>query len=150
MTFAVQCPDKEGMTQRLLTKVKKLEKKYKFRTCSFRIDNEIANTVEFKDHCLCKGITVESIVPHTHYQNGVAKCNICTLRERTAAIIQHTRLPDSIVQTFDARIQEFLRNSQVPERLWPEAVRHAVWSKNRLPTRVHKTGKTPFELMTGY
>lgn len=43
-----------------------------------------------------------------------------------------------------------LRNCTAPERLWPEVWKHAVWLKNRSPTRALKNRKTPYELITIY
>ena len=41
-----------------------------------------------------------------------------------------------------------LHASQLPKFLWGEAVKHAVWLKNRTSTRV-LDGKTPYEIFYG-
>jgi hypothetical protein len=46
---------------------------------------------------------------------------------------------------------ELLRISSIPENLWPEAIQHAVWLKNRTPARAlrKKDKKTPYEALKG-
>ncbi|KAG2067335.1 hypothetical protein BDR04DRAFT_976296, partial [Suillus decipiens] len=41
-----------------------------------------------------------------------------------------------------------LHDSNLPRTLWGEAVRHAVWLKNRTPTKA-LNGGTPLEAATG-
>ncbi|KAE9383015.1 hypothetical protein BT96DRAFT_767526, partial [Gymnopus androsaceus JB14] len=41
-----------------------------------------------------------------------------------------------------------IHDSGLSKSLWGEAVTHAIWLKNRTPTRV-LGGKTPFELVYG-
>lgn len=47
------------------------------------------------------------------------------------------------------RGNELLQSRSIPEFLWPEAISHMVWIKNRSPTKSHKYKKTLFELYEG-
>ena len=45
------------------------------------------------------------------------------------------------------RTQPFLHLSMLPKFLWGEAVKNAVWLKNRMATHVLPNGKTPYEML---
>ena len=51
-------------------------------------------------------------------------------------------------RTLLERIRAFAHGSGLPKSLWGEAVRHAVWLKNRTGTRA-LDGKTPFQALFG-
>lgn len=82
---------------------------------------------EFDKHLDEKGTVRELTVHDTHEQVGVAERLNRTKLERARAM---------------------LFESGLPKFLWEEAIRHAIWLKNRMPTRALK-GKTPFEAKTG-
>ena len=45
--------------------------------------------------------------------------------------------------------QAFLHSSMLPKFLWGEAVKRAVWLKNRMVTRALLNDKTPYEMLYG-
>jgi hypothetical protein len=51
-------------------------------------------------------------------------------------------------RTLLERIRAFAHGSGLPKSLWGDALRHAVWLKNRTATRA-LDGKTPFEALYG-
>ena len=82
---------------------------------------------EFDTHLAAAG-TARKLTPHdTPQLNGVA--------ER----LNHTLLE---------QIRAFTHESGLPKMLWGEALRHAIWLKNRTATRA-LDGKTPFEALYG-
>ena len=82
----------------------------------------------FDMHLAAAG-TARKLTPHdTPQLNGIAECLNCTLLERVRA---------------------FTHESGLPKTLWGEALRHAIWLKNRTATRA-LDGKTPFEALYGH
>ena len=61
-------------------------------------------------------------------------------------MVQELTVCQQISKIITERGQELLRAGALPEILWSEAIRHAVWIKNRSPTKSHKYEKTLFEL----
>ena len=114
-----------------------------------RGDNEMFEN-DTRKWCEQKGIQLEPTVPYAHHQNGVAERNFRTEREKTAAMLQEHTLPKRTARIIEGLRDDMLRNCTAPERLWPEAWKHAVWLKNRTPTRALKSRKTPFELIKGH
>jgi hypothetical protein len=53
------------------------------------------------------------------------------------------------IRIIEGRSSELLRQSSIPENLWPEAVQHSVWLKNRSPARAlrKKEKKTPWDAL---
>ena len=135
-----------GITIDLLKKIQRAENMLIRR---IRTDNEFIHT-EVKAFCAEKGITLEYTAPRSAFQNGVAERQFRTEREKTATMIQEHILPDRIAGIIRGHAEEMLRNSTAPEMLWPEAWQHAVWLKNRAPTRALKDRKTPYEALTGH
>jgi hypothetical protein len=43
----------------------------------------------------------------------------------------------------------FLHSSVLPKFLWGEAVKHAIWLKNRMATCALPNGKTPYKMLYG-
>ena len=83
---------------------------------------------KFNDHLAANG-TKRLLTTHdTPEYNGISERLNRVLLERTRA---------------------FLHSSGLPKFLWGEAVKHAVWLKNRTPTRALPIGKTPFEMLYG-
>lgn len=127
----------------------RIETGYKTKIRRIRADNEMFEN-DTKTWCEEKGVQIEPAVPYAHHQNGVAERNFRTERERTATMIQEHTLPKRTARIIEGLRDDMLRNCTAPERLWPEAWKHAVWLKNRTPTRALKSRKTPFELLTGH
>lgn len=132
--------------RKMLTRI---ETVYKTKVRIIRGDNEMFENDTVK-WCEQRGIQLEPAVPFAHHQNGVAERNFRTERERTAAMLQEHTLPKRTARIIEGLRDDMLRNCTAPERLWPEAWKHAVWLKNRTPTRALKSRKTPFELVTGH
>lgn len=51
-------------------------------------------------------------------------------------------------RTVVAMIRSFLKNMNLPQFLWREALRHSIYILNRLPTRA-LSGQPPYEAWTG-
>lgn len=81
---------------------------------------------KFSSYCEDSGISRHFTAPYSPQQNGVAE-----RRNRTVV----------------AMIRSFLKERQLPSKLWGKAARHAVYILNRLPTRA-LSGKTPYEAWT--
>ena len=60
-------------------------------------------------------------------------------------MIQEQAITGPITRIITERGKEMLRNSSIPESLWPEAIKYSVWLKNRSPAKALKNKKTPFE-----
>jgi hypothetical protein len=82
---------------------------------------------EFTDHLEEKGTIRKLTVHDTPEQNGVAE-----------------RLNGILI----TKVRAMLHDSGLPKFLWGEAVRHAVWLKNRTSTKALQN-KTPHEAVTG-
>jgi hypothetical protein len=147
--WAVRMADKADLVKKIILLHRQLEKKYKMTIRSYRMDNEIARVKVFQDFITRRGITLEPTVPWAHYMNGIAERGMRTIREKASSNIFHSKTPDVIKEIVTNRTSELLRDVDVPDKLWPEAFEHAVWSKNRTPTRANKSGKTPWELLKG-
>jgi hypothetical protein len=65
--------------------------------------------------------------PHTHERNGIAERAIQTVFDTTRALLQQAEMPDN---------------------LWPVALQHAVYLRNRAPTQA-LGGRVPCEVLTG-
>ena len=127
---------------------KQEEKRYQMTIRKYRVDNQF-NQGPWKDWCLKKGVTIDPIAPHAHHQVGVAERVNRTLREGASAMIQDNSIGHQVRRIIQEQGNEFLRNSTLPETLWPEAMDYAAWLKNRAPTRAHKSKKTPWEIEEG-
>lgn len=82
---------------------------------------------EFSQYCEEAGIVRHYTNPYTPQQNGVVE-----RRNRTVM----------------GMARSLLKEKEMPAFFWGEAVRHAVYVLNRLPTRA-LTGITPYEAWTG-
>ncbi|KAF9695733.1 hypothetical protein EKO04_006261 [Ascochyta lentis] len=117
-----------------------------------KADNALL-TNKLKEYCTNEGIRIITSAPHRHQQNGVIERAIRTTRDRSAAILGDGQLGadqpilKTILRIIDIKTQESVTNTNLLETLWPEAWMHAVYIKNRLPTRALKLKKTPFEAL---
>ena len=80
----------------------------------------------FSSYLQSQGTTRRLTVHDTPEYNGISERLNRTLLERTRAL---------------------LHSSKLPKNLWGEAINHAVWLKNRTPTRALPDGKTPYEML---
>lgn len=78
---------------------------------------------DFKDYCESAGIERHYTTPYTPQQNGVVERRNRTIVEMARSCMKETNLP---------------------KRMWGEAVRHSVYILNRVPTRA-LTNLTPYE-----
>ena len=79
-------------------------------------------------HLASQGTTQKLTTHDTPECNGVSECLNQMLLERTHAL---------------------LHLSKLPKNLWGEAINHAVWLKNRMPTCALPKGKTPYGMLYG-
>jgi hypothetical protein len=61
---------------------------------------------------------------------------------------EHNGVAERLNRTIMEKVRAMLHASSLPKFLWGEAAQHAVWLKNRTPTKALK-GTTPLELATG-
>ncbi|KAG6539068.1 hypothetical protein ZIOFF_004221 [Zingiber officinale] len=99
---------------------------YKIRTLRTDRGGEFLST-EFTRFCGNEGIERHLTAPYTPQQNGVVE-----RRNRTVM----------------AMARSLLKGTHMPARFWGEAVRHAVYLLNRLPTKALGE-RTPFEAWMG-
>lgn len=78
---------------------------------------------EFENYCADEGILRHLTAPYCPQQNGVVK-------RRNRTIIAMT--------------QSLLKEKEMAQKFWGEAVRHTVYILNRMPTRA-LVGETPYE-----
>ena len=66
-------------------------------------------------------------------------------------MVQETSISGQVLKIISEKGTKLLRISSIPENLWPEAIQHAVWLKNRTPARAlrKKDAKTPYEALKG-
>ena len=130
--------------------VKFIQKTYDITIRCCRLDNEFENG-PIGRWCDSHAIAREHIEPYAHYQNGVAERTNRTIRETAAPMVQETSISGQVSRIISEKGTELLRMSSIPENLWPEAIQHSVWLKNRTPARaLRKTDvKTPYEALKG-
>ena len=130
--------------------VKFIQKAYNITIRCCRLDNEFENGPVGR-WCEAHSITREPIEPYAHYQNGVAERTNRTIREKTAPMVQEASISGQVSKIISEKGTELLRISSIPENLWPEAIQHSVWLKNRTPARAlrKKDAKTPYEALKG-
>ena len=86
---------------------------------------------EYKDHIQLKGQLMRLSAPGAHHSNGIAERGIHTITSITRAIMHHAAIHWPEV---------------ADETLWPMAVRHAVYTRNRIPRE--DTGMSPLEMFS--
>lgn len=66
-------------------------------------------------------------------------------------MVQEASISGQVSKIIREKGTELLRNSKIPENLWPEAIQHAMWLKNRTPARAlrKKEAKTPYQALRG-
>lgn len=141
--------DRAQLPQLLRRMIKQIEKVHKVHVRRVRMDLEFARNGLIKAWCEKHSIEVQSTAPYQHNQNGVAERGHRTERDRAAAMLQEPSIAKRLSSHFSAKREQILRAVDIPDSLWPEAFLHAVWLKNRSPTRAHKSRKTPWEALTG-
>ncbi|KAI3129614.1 hypothetical protein CBS147330_5244 [Penicillium roqueforti] len=130
--------------------VKLIQKVFNITIRCCRFDNEFERGPIGK-WCNSHSIAREPIEPYAHYQNGVAERTNRTICEKAAPMVQETSISGQVSKIISEKGNELLRISKIPENLWPEAIQHAVWLKNRTPARAlrKKDAKTPYEALRG-
>lgn len=126
-----------------------IERKHNVKVRNYRLDNELVSYGVFMDWIRKNGITLEPSVPNSHHMNGVAERAFRTEREKAASMMQDAKLSQRIKDIIKRDAECFLNDSSLPETLWNEAFKHALWLKNRSPTRALKVKKTPWEASEG-
>src|SRR5258708_26347422 len=77
------------------------------------------------------GIKREITNAYTPQENGVSECANWTISTLARSMIADTK--------------EVLQAKSLPLSLWPQAIRHAVWIKNRIPSRSLNRDTTPYQ-----
>lgn len=106
------------------------------------------------DYCTRKGIGTKATKPYQHYQNGPAERVNRIIREKAAPMMQEPNITGQvtrITRIITQHSKEIINETNIPEKLWPEAAENAVWLKNRSPARALKKRekKTPWEALKG-
>ncbi|KFY80857.1 hypothetical protein V499_00312 [Pseudogymnoascus sp. VKM F-103] len=125
---------------------KAIEKAYGFTIRAYRLDGEF-HQGKIARFLQKKNTRLEKTVPYMHYMNGTAERTNRTLREKAAPMLQELSLSGQLSHIIREKGSELLRNTTLPEKLWPYAIRQAVWHKNRSPTRALKDQLTPWEAL---
>lgn len=149
-TWCARFDHKHQLFEMFKALVKFIQKTYDITIRCCRLDNEFENG-PIGRWCDAHAIAREPIEPYAHYQNGVAERTNRTIRERAAPMVQESSISGQISKIISEKSTELMRVSRIPENLWPEAVQHAVWLKNRTPARAlrKKEAKTPYEALKG-
>ena len=124
-----------------------IEKRNNITIRAYRLDNELPHYGELRDWFQRHAISLENSVPHTHHMNGVAERGFRTDRERASAMLQEATnsVSTTISKILGTRTEEAMRNVSLSETLWVEAFSHAIWIKNRSPSRALEGKITPWE-----
>jgi transposase InsO family protein len=148
MTWSARVPRKRMLSAIFKRLHKKIQRTHGFSTRMYRLDGEfsrgpIGRWIE------SKGMTLEDTAPYEHYQNGVAERANRIIREKAAPMIQEATITKRITKIITEESIALMRSCELPENLWPEAIEHAVWLKNRSPARAlrKREKKTPWEAM---
>ena len=149
-TWCARFDRKHQLLEMFKSLIKFIQKAYDIVIRCCRLDNEFENGPVSR-WCESRSITREHVEPYAHYQNGVAERTNRTIRERAAPMVQETSISGQVSKIISEKGTELLRVSSIPENLWPEAIQHAVWLKNRTPARAlrKKDAKTPYEALKG-
>ena len=125
---------------------KRIERSHGIKIRNYRIDHEfqIGDVKKWLDR---HHIGIEPTVPYQHHEAGVAERGWRTVREKASVMIADTNPSLQAAKIITEKGIEMLRETSIPESLWPEAMRHSVWLKNRAPTRALKSKSTPFEAL---
>lgn len=116
------------------------------------MDNELPSFKAITKFFESKGITIEPSVSFDHHMNGVAERGFRTDREKASSMMFEANLSSvgqRILSILDVRTQQSLRQVPLPETVALDAFEHAIWLKNRSPTRAMKNKKTSWEFTTG-
>lgn len=126
-----------------------IEKRNNVTIRAYRLDNEFPLYGELRDWFQRHAISLENSVPYTHHMNGVAERGFRTDRERASAILQEATnsVSATISKILGTRSEETMRNVSLSENLWVEAFSHAIWIKNRSPSRALEGKMTPWEAL---
>jgi hypothetical protein len=126
-----------------------IEKRNNITIRAYRLDNEFPLYGELRDWLQRHAISLENSVPHTHHMNGVAERGFRTDRERASAMLQEATnsVSSTICKILGTRTEEAMRNVSLSETLWVEAFSHAIWIKNRSPSRALEGKITPWEAL---
>jgi gag-polypeptide of LTR copia-type/GAG-pre-integrase domain len=143
-TWSLRLKTRDEAPDALRTLVKRLQRKHDMTIRRTRVDNEL-NKGPWKAYATKKSITIEPTATYSHNQVGVAERANRTIREGASAMIGDNHVGGQVKRLLTLRSEELMRQSTIPEALWPEAVDHSVWLKNRAPTRARKDKKTPWE-----
>ena len=124
-----------------------IEKRNNMMIRAYRLDNEFPLYGELRDWFQRHAISLENSVPYTHHMNGVAERGFRTDRERASAMMQEATnsVSATISKILGTRTEEAMRNVSLSETLWVEAFSHAIWIKNRSPSRALEGKITPWE-----
>ncbi|KAK4067059.1 hypothetical protein Purlil1_13929 [Purpureocillium lilacinum] len=149
-TWSARFRQKQQLFEVFKSLVNAIQKVYNITIRCCRLDNEFENGPVGR-WCDAHSIAREPIEPYAHYQNGVAERTNRTIRERAAPMVQETSISGQVSKIISEKGTELLRISSIPENLWPEAIQHAVWLKNRTPSRAlrKREAKTPYEALKG-
>lgn len=145
-TWMERLKTKDDIAITLLKLHKKIERGQGITIRKYRCDNEFVQGI-VTSFCEQNGVELEPTVPYAHHQNGTAERTHRTVRDKASAMMQDQTVCTQITSIITERGNELLRTGKIPEYLWPEAMAHATWLKNRAPTKSHKYKRTPFELL---
>ena len=126
--------------------VRQMETGHNITVRRVRWDREFESNKVLTEWLEKKGITVEATAASGHHQVGIAERLNRTMRSKAAAMLFDEDLPKRLNRILRSQATSLIKSSSLPRKLWPEAVRHAIYLKNRSPTRALKN-QTPYEAL---
>jgi len=147
-TWCARYAEKKDLSRAFQQLHREIETSLNIKIRNYRLDGEFVEG-PIGRWLRKKTIGIEVTQPYAHYQNGAAERPNRTIREKGAAMIQEDDVIQRLHDITVGKTQELLRETNRPENLWPEAVEHAVWLKNRSPARAlrKKEKKTPWHAL---
>jgi hypothetical protein len=118
---------------------KKVETQHGVLIRGYRMDGEFTRG-PIGRWCDSKHIRTEPTALYQHYMGGTHERVNRTMREKAAPMIQEHHISGQITTIITEKAIESIREAKLPENLWPEAVKYAIWLKNRSPSRALKRG----------
>jgi hypothetical protein len=129
---------------------KRIETTHNVKIRGYRCDFEFSNRKVLDAWIEKENKFFEATVPYSHHQNGVGERAFRTDRDKVAPMMQELALPKVVSRIISGRGDELMSETTQIEKLWPEAYEHAIWLKNRSPTRALKNKVTPWESVYGH
>ncbi|KAK1459354.1 hypothetical protein CMEL01_02353 [Colletotrichum melonis] len=138
-TFAAPISVKANLPKIFKRLHKTIEKTYNIKIRGYRFDNEFWKG-PIGRWLVEQNCRVEPTVAWQHYMGGTHERVNRVMREKAAPMIQELTITGQLSRIITEKALEYIRQSSLPANLWPEAVKYAIWHKNRAPSRALRRG----------